>query len=264
MPSPDDIAAHLRSPQRLRRLRRGAATVRASRTSRWRSTPARSWRSSAPAGAARARCCAPWSACSAHQRRGPRPRQAAGRHPPRHLHRLPELRPVPVAHRPARTSRSPSTAWASTPPTGRERVARCIDMVGLEGFEEAYPKELSRRHEAARRHRPRAGPRPGTALHGRAVQRPGRLHRREPAERGLPPLDRADRKAADGQLPLDVRQEHPDDHAHHRGGGLPRRPHRGHGHPAGPHPPDHPEHAPAPARLPVARRSCGWCSGCTT
>jgi NitT/TauT family transport system ATP-binding protein len=26
---------------------------------------------------------------------------------------------------------------------GRQRVARCIDVVGLEGFEEAYPKELS-------------------------------------------------------------------------------------------------------------------------
>ncbi len=29
------------------------------------------------------------------------------------------------------------------PAVGRERVARCIDVVGLEGFEEAYPKELS-------------------------------------------------------------------------------------------------------------------------
>ena len=28
-------------------------------------------------------------------------------------------------------------------PVGAKRVARCIDMVGLEGFEEAYPKELS-------------------------------------------------------------------------------------------------------------------------
>jgi NitT/TauT family transport system ATP-binding protein len=29
------------------------------------------------------------------------------------------------------------------PPSGKARVTRCIDMVGLEGFEEAYPKELS-------------------------------------------------------------------------------------------------------------------------
>ncbi len=29
------------------------------------------------------------------------------------------------------------------PATARQRIARCIDMVGLEGFEEAYPKELS-------------------------------------------------------------------------------------------------------------------------
>src|ERR1700733_4254415 len=30
-----------------------------------------------------------------------------------------------------------------SPPDARERVTRCIDVVGLEGFEEAYPKELS-------------------------------------------------------------------------------------------------------------------------
>src|SRR5205085_2712015 len=29
------------------------------------------------------------------------------------------------------------------PATGVDRIKRCIDMVGLEGFEEAYPKELS-------------------------------------------------------------------------------------------------------------------------
>ncbi len=29
------------------------------------------------------------------------------------------------------------------PATGKDRVARCIDVVGLEGFENAYPKELS-------------------------------------------------------------------------------------------------------------------------
>jgi NitT/TauT family transport system ATP-binding protein len=29
------------------------------------------------------------------------------------------------------------------PSTGKDRVARCIDVVGLEGFENAYPKELS-------------------------------------------------------------------------------------------------------------------------
>jgi len=30
-----------------------------------------------------------------------------------------------------------------SPAEGQQRVARCIDIVGLEGFEEAYPKELS-------------------------------------------------------------------------------------------------------------------------
>jgi NitT/TauT family transport system ATP-binding protein len=29
------------------------------------------------------------------------------------------------------------------PAEGQKRIARCVDMVGLEGFEEAYPKELS-------------------------------------------------------------------------------------------------------------------------
>src|SRR5205823_1670305 len=29
------------------------------------------------------------------------------------------------------------------PATARQRVGTCIDLVGLEGFEEAYPKELS-------------------------------------------------------------------------------------------------------------------------
>ena len=48
-----------------------------------------------------------------------------------------------------------------------------------------------RRHEAARRHRPRPGARPGTPLHGRAVQRTGRLHSRELAQRSVSALDRA-------------------------------------------------------------------------
>ncbi len=30
-----------------------------------------------------------------------------------------------------------------SPAEGQQRIARCVDMVGLEGFEEAYPKELS-------------------------------------------------------------------------------------------------------------------------
>ncbi len=34
-----------------------------------------------------------------------------------------------------------------------QRVHRAVEMVGLGGFEEAYPKELSGRHEAAGRYR---------------------------------------------------------------------------------------------------------------
>ena len=46
------------------------------------------------------------------------------------------------------------------PAQRRERALDAIDMIGLDGFESAYPKELSRRHAATRglRARPRLEP----------------------------------------------------------------------------------------------------------
>lgn len=41
-----------------------------------------------------------------------------------------------------------------------------IDMIGLDGFESAYPKELSGGHEAARGHCTRLGAAAGRAVHG--------------------------------------------------------------------------------------------------
>jgi len=54
---------------------------------------------------------------------------------------------------------------------GREqRIRQVIDAVGLEGFEEAYPKELSggMKQRVGLARRPRRGA--GNALHGRTVQ----------------------------------------------------------------------------------------------
>ena len=63
-----------------------------------------------------------------------------------------------------------------------ERALRAIDLVGLDGYESAYPKEL-RRHAPACRLRPRSRRRAGGAAYGRAVQRAGRAHLGEPARR---------------------------------------------------------------------------------
>jgi NitT/TauT family transport system ATP-binding protein len=64
----------------------------------------------------------------------------------------------------------------------RDRSMKMLDTVGLDGFEAAYPKELIRRHEAARRLCPRPGGRAGGALSWTSLLRPRRAHRREPAQ----------------------------------------------------------------------------------
>ncbi len=62
-----------------------------------------------------------------------------------------------------------------------ERALRAIDIVGLDGYESAYPEGTVRRHAAARRFRPGSGGRAGRAADGRAVQRSGRADLGEPA-----------------------------------------------------------------------------------
>src|ERR1700680_2555302 len=56
-----------------------------------------------------------------------------------------------------------------------KRALRIIDSVGLDGFESAYPKELCGGDEARVRGAPRARGGAGSAFHGRAVLRAGRV-----------------------------------------------------------------------------------------
>ncbi len=65
-----------------------------------------------------------------------------------------------------------------------------IDLVGLTGSEHKRPGRTLRRHEAARRHRPRAVDRAEDHADGRAVLRARRAHPRHLAGRGPPHLPR--------------------------------------------------------------------------
>ncbi len=68
------------------------------------------------------------------------------------------------------------------PPAARTaRALRAIDTVGLDGYEFGLPQGALRRHAPARRLRPSPGGGARGAADGRALQRAGRAHRREPA-----------------------------------------------------------------------------------
>ena len=78
----------------------------------------------------------------AHPRRGSVARQAAGRVRPQRRHRVPELRAVSLADR-AGERRSPAARSRLGHAERHRRALKTLASVGLKGFENAYPKELS-------------------------------------------------------------------------------------------------------------------------
>ena len=72
------------------------------------------------------------------------PRRPTDRRPlGRTRHGVPELHPVPLADGPGATSSSASSSSARPPPSAAGSPLRLIRQVGLEGFEQAYPEQLS-------------------------------------------------------------------------------------------------------------------------
>ena len=187
----------------------------------------------------------------ADQRRGARPRPAAvGIHPGISIvfqsFALYPLADGAAERRGGAERPGPGHAAAAS------AVAQCIDLVGLEGLRGGLPEGAVRRHEAARRHRPAPWPASPELL---CMDEPFSALDVFTAESLRSEVYRlwTRRRSAggDGALPVGL-QEHPDDHAHHRGGRLPGRPHRHHGHASPGASARSSNHAAAPARVPVA------------
>ena len=71
------------------------------------------------------------------------PRATAEGHQPGRLARLPDVRAAAVADRPAERRARARGARASPPRSAPRGRSQAIDLIGLDGFESAFPKELS-------------------------------------------------------------------------------------------------------------------------
>ncbi|MEJ1969308.1 MAG: ATP-binding cassette domain-containing protein [Rhizomicrobium sp.] len=103
---------------------------------------ARSSACSAARARASPRCCASSRPVAADARHGALYGPCRRRPGDRHRHGVPGLRAVPLAYRAGERAARPRSAR----PAGqgdRARALSAIDLIGLDGYESAYPRELS-------------------------------------------------------------------------------------------------------------------------